>query len=38
MYPCRLVILRVIDQHIFERPIHAGNAIATVHSDDVNIK
>ncbi len=30
----RLVILRVIDQHTFERPIYAGNAIATVHSDD----
>lgn len=27
-------ITRVIDQHIFERPIYAGNAIATVHSDD----
>ncbi|EAN8707958.1 electron transfer flavoprotein subunit alpha/FixB family protein [Salmonella enterica] len=25
---------RVIDQHTFERPIYAGNAIATVHSDD----
>ncbi|ECG6049407.1 FAD-binding protein [Salmonella enterica subsp. enterica serovar Isangi] len=24
----------VIDQHTFERPIYAGNAIATVHSDD----
>ncbi|EBX6474592.1 electron transfer flavoprotein subunit alpha/FixB family protein, partial [Salmonella enterica subsp. enterica serovar Infantis] len=27
-------ITRVIDQHTFERPIYAGNAIATVHSDD----
>ncbi|EFR1707559.1 electron transfer flavoprotein subunit alpha/FixB family protein [Salmonella enterica] len=27
-------ITRVIDQHTFERPISAGNAIATVHSDD----
>ncbi|EIB6386372.1 FAD-binding protein [Salmonella enterica] len=27
-------ITRVIDQHTFERPIFAGNAIATVHSDD----
>lgn len=27
-------ITRVIDQHAFERPIYAGNAIATVHSDD----
>ncbi|ESJ23535.1 electron transfer flavoprotein subunit alpha, partial [Salmonella enterica subsp. enterica serovar Nchanga str. CFSAN001092] len=27
-------ITRVIDQHPFERPIYAGNAIATVHSDD----
>ncbi|EBM5016227.1 electron transfer flavoprotein subunit alpha/FixB family protein [Salmonella enterica] len=26
-------ITRVIDQHTFERPIYAGNAIATVHSD-----
>ncbi|EBA8994798.1 electron transfer flavoprotein subunit alpha/FixB family protein [Salmonella enterica] len=27
-------ITRVIDQHTIERPIYAGNAIATVHSDD----
>ncbi len=27
-------ITRVIDQHTFERPIYAGNAIATVHSED----
>ncbi|EEB7879837.1 electron transfer flavoprotein subunit alpha/FixB family protein [Salmonella enterica subsp. enterica serovar Typhimurium] len=27
-------ITRVIDQHTFERPIYAGNAIAIVHSDD----
>ncbi|EAB6110621.1 electron transfer flavoprotein subunit alpha/FixB family protein [Salmonella enterica subsp. enterica serovar Braenderup] len=27
-------ITRVIDQHTFERPIYADNAIATVHSDD----
>ncbi|EDY2505028.1 electron transfer flavoprotein subunit alpha/FixB family protein [Salmonella enterica] len=27
-------ITRVIDQHTFERQIYAGNAIATVHSDD----
>lgn len=27
-------ITSVIDQHTFERPIYAGNAIATVHSDD----
>ncbi|ELZ0364335.1 FAD-binding protein [Salmonella enterica] len=27
-------ITRVIDQHTFERSIYAGNAIATVHSDD----
>ncbi|EAN9454395.1 FAD-binding protein [Salmonella enterica] len=27
-------ITRVIDQHTFERPIYASNAIATVHSDD----
>ncbi len=27
-------ITRVIDQHTFERPIYAGNAIATVHIDD----
>ncbi|EJN3138872.1 FAD-binding protein [Salmonella enterica] len=27
-------ITRVIDQHTFECPIYAGNAIATVHSDD----
>lgn len=27
-------ITRVIDQHTFERLIYAGNAIATVHSDD----
>ncbi|EFQ5350426.1 electron transfer flavoprotein subunit alpha/FixB family protein [Salmonella enterica] len=27
-------ITRVIDQHTFERPIYAGNAIATVPSDD----
>ncbi|ECN3212327.1 electron transfer flavoprotein subunit alpha/FixB family protein [Salmonella enterica subsp. enterica serovar Typhimurium] len=27
-------ITHVIDQHTFERPIYAGNAIATVHSDD----
>lgn len=27
-------ITRVIDQHTFKRPIYAGNAIATVHSDD----
>lgn len=27
-------ITRVIDQHTFERPIYAGNAIATVHSYD----
>lgn len=27
-------ITRVIDQHTFERPIYAGNSIATVHSDD----
>ncbi|EAS6841611.1 electron transfer flavoprotein subunit alpha/FixB family protein [Salmonella enterica subsp. enterica serovar Infantis] len=27
-------ITRVIDQHTFERPIYAGNAVATVHSDD----
>ncbi|ELG7922488.1 electron transfer flavoprotein subunit alpha/FixB family protein [Salmonella enterica subsp. enterica serovar Typhimurium] len=27
-------ITRVIYQHTFERPIYAGNAIATVHSDD----
>ncbi|EDM5803558.1 electron transfer flavoprotein subunit alpha/FixB family protein [Salmonella enterica subsp. enterica serovar Litchfield] len=27
-------ITRVIDQHTFERPIYAGNAITTVHSDD----
>lgn len=27
-------ITRIIDQHTFERPIYAGNAIATVHSDD----
>ncbi|EBN9477188.1 electron transfer flavoprotein subunit alpha/FixB family protein [Salmonella enterica] len=27
-------ITRVIDQHTFERPIYAGNAIATVLSDD----
>ncbi|EAR6783221.1 electron transfer flavoprotein subunit alpha/FixB family protein [Salmonella enterica subsp. arizonae] len=27
-------ITRVIDQHTFERPIYAGSAIATVHSDD----
>ncbi|EDW9078744.1 electron transfer flavoprotein subunit alpha/FixB family protein [Salmonella enterica subsp. enterica serovar Braenderup str. CFSAN001752] len=27
-------ITRVIDQHTFERPIYAGNDIATVHSDD----
>ncbi|HDN4762573.1 TPA: FAD-binding protein [Salmonella enterica subsp. enterica serovar Bovismorbificans] len=27
-------ITRVIDQHTFEGPIYAGNAIATVHSDD----
>ncbi|EBG4840482.1 FAD-binding protein [Salmonella enterica] len=27
-------ITRVIDQHTFERPIYAGNTIATVHSDD----
>ncbi|EAY7621448.1 electron transfer flavoprotein subunit alpha/FixB family protein [Salmonella enterica] len=27
-------ITRVTDQHTFERPIYAGNAIATVHSDD----
>ncbi|ECG4273057.1 electron transfer flavoprotein subunit alpha/FixB family protein [Salmonella enterica] len=30
-------ITRVIDQHTFERPIYAGNAIATVHSDEYKV-